>query len=1041
MFDRIVAFSLQSRVLVLLAALALVVLGIGSANRLPVDVLPNLNRPVVTILTESPGLAPPEVETLVTRPIETAMSGVPGVERVRSVSGIGLSIVYVEFGWSEEVFRARQQVSERLTLVREQIPPAIVPQMGPVSSIMGEIMLIAIPYGRVSAMKAREVADFQIRPRLLTIPGVAQVIPIGGEVRQYRVSPDLAAMTAVGVKLADVESALRNFGVNTGGGFVDQFEQEYLIRNVARTTRIDNLRQLVVADSAAGPVRLSQIAAVDFAAAFRRGEAGYGGAPAVVVAVQKQPNASTIDVTRQVESALKEITAGLPSGMRADRVQFRQADFIETSLGTLRTVLIEAAIVVAVVLFLFLLNTRTTAISLISLPVSMLITALVFQLFDLSINTMTLGGIAIAIGELVDDAVVDVENVYRRLRENALKAIPEPVLGVIAHATGEVRSGIIYATAIIVLVFLPLFFLGGVEGRLFQPLGIAYIVSILASFVTSITLTPVMCSYLLPSIAAKRSETESGLIRRLKGVNRWLLDWGFRHTKPILGASFAISLLAVVGAITLPRAFLPPFNEGSFVVNLILEPGVSLAESSKLASTAEKLLLQIPEVASVSRRTGRAELDEHAEGVFYSEIDVALKSSDADRDAVADSVRSNLAILPGSVSVGAPIGHRLDHLLSGVQAQIVIKIFAEDLAATRALAEQLRAAIAGTPGIVDLRVEKQVLVPQLDLRVDYERAASYGVTPANVADALATLSNGEVVSQIVEGLKRYDVVLRLPEGERTTAELSNLLIETPRGPVPLSNLAEIRETEGPNQILRENSKRRIVVSANAAPGANLGNIIKAVETEVAKLKLPPDGFVRIEGQYEAQREATLTIGGLSLVSFGLIFALLFSRYRSATLALIVMAGVPMALVGSVIALWIAGLPLSVASMIGFVTLTGIASRNGILKISHYINLVLHEGEIWGDAMIVRGTLERLTPVLMTALAAGLALTPLLIDAEAPGKEILHPVAVTIFGGLLSATLLDALVTPVLFRRFGRKPLERLIAEVKIGEGTSEGTHF
>lgn len=1035
MFDRIVAFSLQSRVLVLLAALALVVLGIGAANRLPVDVLPNLNRPVVTILTESPGLAPPEVETLVTRPIETAMSGVPGVERVRSVSGIGLSIVYVEFGWSEEVFRARQQVSERLTLVREQIPPAIVPQMGPVSSIMGEIMLIAIPYGRVSAMEAREVADFQIRPRLLTIPGVAQVIPIGGEVRQYRVSPDLAAMTAVGVKLADVEIALRNFGVNTGGGFVDQFEQEYLIRNVARTTRIDDLRQLVVADSAAGPVRLSQIAAVDFGAAFRRGEAGYGGAPAVVVAVQKQPNASTIDVTRQVESALKEITAGLPSGMRADRVQFRQADFIETSLGTLRTVLIEAAIVVAVVLFLFLLNTRTTAISLISLPVSMLITALVFQLFDLSINTMTLGGIAIAIGELVDDAVVDVENVYRRLRENALKAIPEPVLGVIAHATGEVRSGIIYATAIIVLVFLPLFFLGGVEGRLFQPLGIAYIVSILASFVTSITLTPVLCSYLLPSIAAKRSETESGLIRRLKGVNRWLLDWGFRHTKPILGVSVAMSLLAVIGAIMLPRAFLPPFNEGSFVVNLILEPGVSLAESSKLASTAEKLLLQIPEVASVSRRTGRAELDEHAEGVFYSEIDVALKSSDADRDAVADAIRSNLAILPGSVSVGAPIGHRLDHLLSGVQAQIVIKIFAEDLAATRALAEQLRAAIAGTSGIVDLRVEKQVLVPQLDLRVDYERAASYGVTPANVADALATLSNGEVVSQIVDGLKRYDVVLRLPEGKRTTAELSNLLIETPRGPVPLSNLAEIRETEGPNQILRENSKRRIVVSANAAPGANLGNIIKAVESETAKLKLPPDGFVRIEGQYEAQREATLTIGGLSLVSFGLIFALLFSRYRSATLALIVMAGVPMALVGSVIALWIAGLPLSVASMIGFVTLTGIASRNGILKISHYINLVLHEGETWGDAMIMRGTLERLTPVLMTALAAGLALTPLLIDAEAPGKEILHPVAVTIFGGLLSATLLDALVTPVLFRRFGRKPLENLIAEAKVGEGT------
>ena len=1035
MFDRIVAFSLRSRVLILIAAAALIVLGIRSASQLPVDVLPNLNRPVVTILVEAPGLAPPEVETLVARPIETAMSGVPGVERVRSVSGIGLAVVYIEFGWSEEVYRARQQVSERLALVREQLPQGIAPQMGPVTSIMGEIMLVAIPYGTASPMQAREVADFQIRPRLLTIPGVAQVIPIGGEVRQYRVSPDLPAMTAVGVKLAEVEDALRAFGTNTGGGFVDQFDQEYLIRNVARTTRIEDLQTLVVANGASGPVRLSQVASVDFAAAFRRGDAGYNGRPAVVVAVQKQPTASTIEVTRQVETALAEISAGLPAGMRAAQVQFRQANFIEASIDTLTTVLIEAAIVVAVVLFL--LNTRTTAISLISLPVSMLITALVFQIFGLSINTMTLGGIAIAIGELVDDAVVDVENVYRRLRENALKAIPQPVLGVIAHATGEVRSGIIYATAIIVLVFLPLFFLSGVEGRLFQPLGVAYIVAILASFITSITLTPVLCSYLLPSLAARRAEQESGLVRRLKDGNRRLLDWGFRNVRSILRASIAVSLLAVVGATLLPRAFLPPFNEGSFVVNLLLEPGVSLEQSSKLAATAEQLLLTIPEVASVSRRTGRAELDEHAEGVFYSEMDVALKSTEADRDAVANAIRAKLAILPGSVSVGAPIGHRLDHLLSGVQAQIVVKIFAEDLAAARALAEQLREGIADVPGIVDLRVEKQVLVPQLDLRVDYARAASYGVTPANVAAALETLSSGERVSQIVDGLKRYDVVLRLPESERTTAQLSNLLIETPRGPVPLANMTDIRETQGPNQILREDGKRRIVVSANAAPGANLGDIVKAVETEAATLRLPADGFVRVEGQYEAQRESTITIGGLSLISFGLIFALLFSRYRSAVLALIVMAGVPMALVGSVIALWIADLPLSVASMVGFVTLTGIASRNGILKISHYINLVLHEGETWGDAMIVRGTLERLTPVLMTALAAGLALVPLLIDAEAPGKEILHPVAVTIFGGLLSATLLDALITPVLFRRFGRKPLDRLIAST----GPGSATHF
>lgn len=1030
MFDAIVAFSLRNRILVLFASIALVALGLLSASRLPVDVLPNLNRPVVTILTESPGLAPPEVETLVTRPIETSMSGVPGVERVRSVSGIGLSVVYVEFGWNEDVYRARQQVAERLTLVREQIPPNTVPQMGPVTSIMGEIMLVAIPYGKASPMEAREIADFQVRPRLLTIPGVAQVIPIGGEVRQYRVSPNPAAMAALGITLDQIDRAVREFGTNSGGGFVDQFQKEYLIRGVARTTRIEDLRALVVGESGGDPVRLSQVASADFGAGFRRGDAGYGGAPAVVIAVQKQPTADTVAVTTQVEAALREISATLPNGIRADKVQFRQANFIETSIGTLQRVLIEAAIVVAIILFLFLLNVRTTAISLMSLPTSILITAIIFEAFGLSINTMTLGGLAIAIGELVDDAVVGVENVYRRLRENSALAEPKSPIGVIAHATGEVRSGIVYATAIIILVFLPLFFLGGVEGRLFAPLGQAYIVSILASFVTAVTLTPVLCYYLLPKFAALHATSESGLVTRLKRVNAKALEWGFARVRGVLVTAAIVSVLAIGGALLLPRAFLPTFNEGSFVVGYQLEPGISLEASSQLAATAEKLLLQISEVESVSRRTGRAELDEHAEGVHSSEIDVALKPDAEDRTAVAEAIRKKLAVLPGSVSVGAPIGHRIDHLLSGVQAQIVIKIFAEDLDGARGSAEQLRTAISGVPGIVDLRVEKQVRVPQLDLRIDYDRAGSYGITPAAVSDAIATLSNGKIVSRVIDGLKRYDVVLRLPDETRTTAALADLLIETPKGPVPLRNLAEIVETDGPNQILREGGKRRIVVSANAAPGANLGNIVAAIEAETAKLKLPVGGFVRVEGQFEAQREASLTIGGLSLVSFGMIFVLLFTRYRSVKLALIIMAGVPMALVGSVIALGLAGLPLSVASMIGFVTLTGIASRNGILKVSHYINLVLHEGETWGDAMIVRGTLERLTPVLMTALAAGLALTPLLIGADEPGKEILHPVAVTIFGGLLSATLLDALITPILFRLFGRAPLENIIAEAR-----------
>jgi heavy-metal exporter, HME family len=1032
MFDIVVAFSLRNRILVLFAAFALAAMGLWSAARLPIDVLPNLNRPVVTILTETPGLAPPEVETLVSRPIETAMSGVPGVVRVRSVSGIGLSVVYIEFDWSEDVFQARQQVAERLALLREQIPPGTVPQMGPVTSIMGEIMLVAIPYGTASPMQAREVADFQIRPRLLTIPGVAQVIPIGGEVRQYRVSPDPATMAALGITLEQIDRQLRAFGTNSGGGFVDQFQKEYLIRGVAQTVRIDDLRALIIGEGTSGPVRLSQVASVDFAAGFRRGDAGYNGAPAVVIAVQKQPSADTIAVTKQVETALKEISAALPDGITADKVQFRQATFIETSIGTLQKVLIEAAIVVAIILFLFLLNVRTTAISLLSLPISILITAIVFLAFGLSINTMTLGGLAIAIGELVDDAVVDVENVFRRLRENAVLSEPKSMLCVIAYASGEVRSGIVYATAIIVLVFLPLFFLGGVEGRLFAPLGQAYIISIIASFVTAVTLTPVLCYYWLPKIANHRAAGDSGIIIRLKRINEAILGWGFVHVRSVLAAAAAAAMgvLAIAGAFLMPRAFLPTFNEGSFVVGYQLEPGISLEASRALAATAERLLLQIPEVESVSRRTGRAELDEHAEGVHASELDVALKPGIENRAEVASAIRRQLAILPGSVSVGAPIGHRLDHLLSGVQAQIAVKIFAEDLDAARASAEQLRGAISKISGVADLRTEKQVRVPQLDLRIDYERAGSYGITPAAVSDAITTLSNGKIVSRVTDGLKHYDVVLRLSDEARTAAALADLLIETPRGPVPLRNLAEIIETNGPNQILREGGKRRIVVSANAAPGANLGRIVTAIEAEAAKIKLPAGGFIRVEGQFEAQREAALTIGGLSLVSLGMVFLLLFSRYRSATLALIIMAGVPMALVGSVIALGLAGLPLSVASMIGFVTLTGIASRNGILKISHYINLMLHEGEVWGDAMIVRGTLERLTPVLMTALAAGLALTPLLIGADEPGKEILHPVAVTIFGGLLSATVLDALITPILFRLFGREPVEHILSDAR-----------
>lgn len=1037
MFDTIVRFSLTNRLLVLFAALVLVALGLNSAGRLPVDVLPNLNRPVVTILTEAPGLAPPEVETLVTRRMETVMNGLPGVSRVRTVSGTGLSITYVEFDWQTDIYRARQQVSERLTLVREQLPDNIAPQMGPITSIMGEIMLVAIPYDEASAMTTREFADFELRPRLLAINGISQVIPIGGEVRQYRIAPNAAAMTEFGVDITTLTSSLRDFGTNQGGGFVDNGERELLIRNIAQTTRLEDLRNVVVARRDERPVRLSQVAQVEFASGLRRGDAGLDGRPAVVVAIQKQPDADTLDLTAKVEAALEELGDAVPGGAGKPTIQFRQADFITNSVTTLSQVLVEAATVVAVILFLFLMNARTTLISLVSLPLSLLATALAFDFMGLSINTMTLGGLAIAIGELVDDAVVDVENVYRRLRGNAALEEPEPALKVIASASGEVRSGIVYATAIIILVFLPLFFLSGVEGRLFAPLGIAYIISILSSFLVAITLTPVLCYYFLPKLAARRASHEPALVARLKDWNAALLQWGFPHSRTVfLCAGLAVAL-AAAAATLLPRAFLPSFNEGSFVVNLQLQPGVSLQQSSALAAKAEKLLLNVPGIESVGRRTGRAELDEHAEGVHYTEFDVSLEEDAGTRDMMAAAIRNQLAILPGSVSVGAPISHRLDHLLSGVQAQIVVKLFAEDLDALRNAAERLAGRIDDIDGLVDLRVENQRNVPQLDIRIDYTRAAAYGVTPASISQSVAALTNGEIVSRIVDGLSFYDVVIRLPDSSRDPARLGDIVIATPQGPVPLRSLATIGETSGPNQILREGGRRRIVISANAASNASIAGIVSQIEAETDALRLPDGGFAVIEGQYEAQASANRQIAVLSIASFALIFLLLFTRYRSAVLALIIMAGIPMALIGSVIALWLFNLPLSVASLVGFITLTGIASRNGILKISHYINLVLHEGEQWGDTLIVRGTLERLTPVLMTALGAGLALVPLMIGADEPGKEILHPVAVTIFGGLISATLLDALLTPLLFRRFGAGPLMALVEQSR----GRDATHF
>jgi heavy-metal exporter, HME family len=1031
MFAQLVQVSLRNRLLVMAVALALMLLGALTLQRTPVDVFPSLDRPQVTLQIEAGGMAPEEVEQLITIPLEQAMAGLPGVTAVRSVSSVGLAFVYVTFDWGTDIYRARQIVNERFTTARDALPAGVQhAAMGPISSVMGEVMLIAIPIDttKISAMATREYADFVLRPRLLAIPGVALVIPIGGEVRQYQVQPDATRMAQLGVTVEQLSAALRGHAGNSTGGFLELNAREYLIRHIGRTTRLSDLEQLPVAWVNGRSVLLQQVATVRFAPAIARGDAGFNGAPAVILGVQKQPDADTVALTRHIESALAALKPSLPAGMAAPRVTFRQASFIEASIGNLQGKLLSAAAIVAVVLYLFLCNARTTLISLAAIPASILITVLVFRYFGLSVNTMTLGGLAIAIGELVDDAVVGVENVLRRLKLNAGEHGKHARIGpleLIARATLEVRSAIVVATVIIVLVFVPLFVLPGIEGRLFVPLGIAYITSIGASMLVSITLTPVMAYYLLPQMK-NLDHGDPKLLRWLKGHYASALGWVLAHTRPVLLAG----VVAVGSALALvpffPTTFLPPFNEGSVLIGLRLNPGTTLAESVRVARQAEVLLRDVPEVQYVGRRSGRAEMDEHAEGVHVSEIDIGLARSDRPLEAVYADIRSRLVNIPAAIGLGQPISHRIDHMLSGVRSQIAIKLFGEDLDTLRAQAEALRQQLATIPGLADLEVEKQVLTPQIQVRVDHAAASAYGLAPGQLLAELQQLVDGERITQVVEGNRRFDLVLRLPESQRGPTALPDLLIDTPAGRVPLAKLATLTEGDGPNQISRDDGKRRIVIQANAAQRP-LSEVVADIRQVTAAHRLPEGMFIELGGQFQAQEQSSRLIGGLSLVSALLVFLVLYSRYQSSLLTLMIMANIPLALVGAVIGLKLSGQPLSVAALIGFITLAGISVRNGILKISHYINLCAHEGEHFSTAMLTRGSLERLSPVLMTALVAALALAPLLFEAGQPGTEVLYPVAVVIFGGLISATLLDTFLTPAMVWRFGRAPIERLAA--------------
>ncbi|MBL8308806.1 MAG: efflux RND transporter permease subunit [Burkholderiales bacterium] len=1033
MFNWLLKNCLANRILVIIAGIVLMLYGALTLSRMPVDVFPDLNKPTVTIMTEAGGMAAEEVEQLITFPLETTMNGLPGVETVRSVSSAGLSFIYVTFDWSTEIFRARQMVSERLSSMEEGLAAGVTPRMGPISSIMGEIMQIAIPIDekKISPMAVREYADWVLRPRLMAIPGVAQVIPIGGEVRQYQVQPNTLRLAQLGITHEQLETALRGYSSNTSGGFLEVNGREYLIRILGRTSKLDDLRNLAITAKDGQSILLRQVAGVTFAAALKRGDAGFEGKAAVILGIQKQPTADTIGLTRSIEAALKEMKQSLPMGMEAPKVTFRQASFIESSINNLNGKLIAASAFVAVILFVFLGTIRTTLIALTAIPVSVLITALVFKYFGLSINTMTLGGLAIAIGGLVDDAVVGVENVLRRLKEDRAKH-PEHRLNpveVVARATMEVRSAILYATIIIVLVFVPLFALPGMEGRLFVPLGIAFIVSTLASLVVSVTVTPVMSYYLLPRM------------KSLDHGDTWFLAWLKRGYDRSLSRVLNAPKLALVGgaitvvmaAIAVPffaKTFLPPFNEGTLLIGMRLNPGVTLSESANLARQAEVLIKQVPEVVHVGRRSGRAELDEHAEGVHVSELDVGLKPTKELTRPMTEinaDIRAKLVNFPAAIEIGQPISHRIDHMLSGVRSQIAIKLFGEDLDVLRGQADALRAKLAAIPGLTDLNVEKQVLAPQVKIRIDYAAAAQYGVPAPQVLTTLQSLVEGEKIGQIVEGSRRFALVVRVPESARTIEGLSQILIETPKGRIPLSKIATIEDSDGPNQISRDDGKRRIVISGNAS-GRALSDVVTDIRKVVAETKLPEGFFVTLGGQFQAQEEASRLVGLLSIVSLVLMFVVLYSRYKSASLALLIMANIPLALVGAVFGLWLSGQPLSIAALIGFITLAGISVRNGILKVSHYVNLMRFEGESFDHKMILRGSKERLAPVLMTALVTAFALAPLLFEAEQPGTEILHPVAVVIFSGLISSTLLDTFLTPAMFWLFGRASAERLVSE-------------
>ena len=1034
MLDAVIKNALRYRLLTIVLAIAVMAYGSVTLSRLPIDVFPDLNRPRVTILTEAPGLAPEEVETLITFPLESVLNGATGVQAVRSSSGVGLSVITIEFGWGTDIYVDRQIVAEKIALALDRMPKGIRPQLAPISSIMGQIMHVGMTSdtGATPPIEVRTLADWVVRQRLLTIPGVAQVVTMGGGRKQFQVLVDPSLLLRYDISLAEVEAAVQASNSNATGGYLNQGGNELRVRSLGRIQSLDDLTSVVIKATGDRPVVLGQVARVAEAAQVKRGDAAVNGLPAVMLVISKQPGADTRGLTENISRALDELRPSLPADVGVNAEIYQQKTFIDLSIRNVIEALRDGGVLVVVVLFLFLLNFRTTFITLTAIPLSIVITGLVFKWLGMSINTMTLGGLAVAIGELVDDAIVDVENIFRRLRENGRLPEPKSALRVVYEASSEVRNSIVFSTILVVLVFVPLFALEGMEGKLFTPLGIAYIVSILASLLVSLTVTPVLSYWLLPGATFMDHDKDGLLLRMLKALAGWAIRTSVRYPAPIL-VTVAAAVAVSIGVVTqLGRDFLPPFNEGCVQVNVLLPPGTSLETSSAIAGMVDERIKKVKGVLNFGRRTGRAELDEHAEGVNASEIIISFDpDSGRGREEVLEELREELTQVPGVVvSVEQPLSHLISHMLSGVKAQVGIKLYGDDLGLLRRTAEKMKAAIADVSGVKDLMVEQQVEIPQLQIRLKRDKLMQFGLTADEINGFIETAMNGRTVSEIVQGERKFDLVVRLDDPYRVDIDaLRRLSINlVGGGRVPLETVADIVEGSGPNTINRENVRRRIILQCNTAD-RDLNGVVLDIQARLAPIQaeLPSGYFLEYGGQFESQRQATRMIGLLSLVSLLGMFLALYTLFRSTNLALQVLAALPMAAIGSVAAIVITGQSLTVASMVGFISLSGIASRNGILLIAHYLHLVRHEGEGFTPEMVERAGRERVAPMLMTALTAGIALVPLVLAAGEPGKEILYPVATVILGGLISSTLLDFFVHPALFWCFGRAQAEKAMA--------------